>query len=412
MVPDIKTILLLRLFSLWNTETTQVYWEQKKITQHLLDKIDSGTAEHFTKDGFVYFYDENEAVYQVVKIVDVEEQSTITGISRQQNLKLYKWNFADRNELVSRGHTPEEKERIKYLAPGFYYISNKIDHAGNILYYISKRLVRGEIVYHKTVGQRKNEPGITYQYLERKNKGKTYSIVGYTNILKEEHARLSVDNLVLSAYHGHSDLIFPKIMSLYVPKKSSVLDLTYGQGVFWRKIPQSDYDLTISDLATTGIDSRILTPHFEAESFDCVVFDPPFFAFPPSKTSLFKRGSVFEQKYKNAKSFKNTVKNSEKPNHEIVLNLYLQTAKEVLNILKPKGVFIVKCQDMVSSGQQRFIHCDIINELNKQGFMPIDLFVLVRKNRPSVNDFQLLQKHARKNHSYFLVFRKRYKQQR
>jgi hypothetical protein len=48
---------------------------------------------------------------------------------------------------------------------------------------------------------------------------------------------------------------------------------------------------------------------------------------------------------------------------------------------------------------------EIINELGQMGFVVEDLFVVVRRNKPGVSRI-LRQIHARKNHSYFLVFRK------
>lgn len=47
----------------------------------------------------------------------------------------------------------------------------------------------------------------------------------------------------------------------------------------------------------------------------------------------------------------------------------------------------------------------IINELAAVGFLIEDLFVVVRRNKPGVSRM-LKQLHARKNHFYFLVFRK------
>lgn len=49
---------------------------------------------------------------------------------------------------------------------------------------------------------------------------------------------------------------------------------------------------------------------------------------------------------------------------------------------------------------------EIINEYEKYGFVVEDLFVMTRLNKPNVSTL-LKQKHARKNHSYFLVFRKK-----
>jgi len=54
---------------------------------------------------------------------------------------------------------------------------------------------------------------------------------------------------------------------------------------------------------------------------------------------------------------------------------------------------------------------EIINELATYGFIPEDLFVVTRKGKPGVS-VMLRQLHARKNHSYFLVFYKPGRQKR
>jgi hypothetical protein len=71
--------------------------------------------------------------------------------------------------------------------------------------------------------------------------------------------------------------------------------------------------------------------------------------------------------------------------------------------LKDNGVFIVKCQDEVSANRQRLTHIEIINEYENFGFYTKDLFVVVRTNKPGISRLKK-QRHARKNHSYFVVF--------
>ena len=78
-------------------------------------------------------------------------------------------------------------------------------------------------------------------------------------------------------------------------------------------------------------------------------------------------------------------------------------ATEARRVLKPNGVLIVKCQDEVSANRQRLTHVEIINRYEANGFYTKDLFVVVRRNRPAVSRLKK-QAHARKNHSYFLVF--------
>ena len=75
----------------------------------------------------------------------------------------------------------------------------------------------------------------------------------------------------------------------------------------------------------------------------------------------------------------------------------------LLSTIRDGGILIVKCQDEVSANRQHLTHVEIINEYAAIGFHAKDLFVLVRTNRPGVSRMKK-QVHARKNHSYFLVF--------
>ncbi len=104
--------------------------------------------------------------------------------------------------------------------------------------------------------------------------------------------------------------------------------------------------------------------------------------------------------------YRNNESSSRKKYHEAVLDLYFSAAAESYRVLKEDGIYIVKCQDEVCANQQRFTHVEIMNELSGKGFIAEDLFVVVRRGRPGVSRM-LRQAHARKNHSYFLVFIKR-----
>jgi hypothetical protein len=104
--------------------------------------------------------------------------------------------------------------------------------------------------------------------------------------------------------------------------------------------------------------------------------------------------------------YKNNLATSDKKYHEAVLDLYFAGAREAWRVLRDGGIYIVKCQDEVCANQQRLTHVEIINELQQYGFITEDLFVLVRNGKPGVSRM-LTQGHARKNHSYFIVFIKR-----
>ena len=110
----------------------------------------------------------------------------------------------------------------------------------------------------------------------------------------------------------------------------------------------------------------------------------------------------FEEHYRNNESGNRTASKY----HEAVLDLYRDAGREAYRVLRERGVFIVKCQDEICSNRQRFTHVEIMRDYERLGFVAEDLFVVVRNNRPGVSR-TVRQVHARKNHSYFLVFWKR-----
>jgi len=207
---------------------------------------------------------------------------------------------------------------------------------------------------------------------------------------------IATNDLVFSAYQATNDVVFPLVLSLYVSPGSTVADITYGKGVFWSRVPTDAYYLLATDLEQ-GVDCRNL-PYGDG-SINCVVFDPPYMHTP---------GGSAHVEHQNYEDY---YKNNELPDgltekyHEAVLQLYLQTRAEAHRVLGKDGIFIVKCADEVCANQQHLTHVEIINDYTSKGFVIEDLFVVVRVNKPGVSRM-LRQVHARKNHSYFLVFRK------
>ena len=214
---------------------------------------------------------------------------------------------------------------------------------------------------------------------------------------RKSPAGVATNDLIVSAYQGTNDTVFPRVLELYVPKGSCIADVTYGRGVFWKQVKVSDYKVYRTDL-TTGTDCRALP--YQDEAMDCVVLDPPYMHTPGGTAHVGHQN--FEQYYQNNGNGNGTGLKY----HEAVLALYFKAAREAWRVLKLGGILIVKCQDEVCACKQRLTHVELINELTANDFLAEDLFVLVRQNKPGVSRM-LKQKHARKNHSYFLVFRRR-----
>lgn len=223
---------------------------------------------------------------------------------------------------------------------------------------------------------------------------------------------VSTNDLIHSAYIGTNDELFPQILKLYVPYGAFIADVTYGKGVFWKGVNIDEYKLVKSDIKMERVHQKRLTDisskslisdccalPYPCNILDVVVFDPPYMHTPGGSAHTDHQN--FEEYYGN-----NTpLTESTAKYHDAVLELYFRAAKEAVRVLKNGGVYIVKCQDEVCANQQRLTHVEIINEISTYGLVVDDLFVLVRNGKPGVSRI-LNQYHARKNHSYFLVFRK------
>jgi hypothetical protein len=210
---------------------------------------------------------------------------------------------------------------------------------------------------------------------------------------------ITTSKLLCTAHVGLNEDLFPQVMELHVPPGSIVADVTHGTGIFWKNIPKGKYRLLATDIKT-GVDCRRLP--YEDASVDCVVLDPPYME------GLFRRSADHLAGAGTYAAFRDTYSNGEGTTtgpkyHAAVLDLYFRAGREAYRVLRRHGVLIVKCQDEVSANTQNLTHVEIVNEYQGLGFYAKDLFVLVRPNRPAVSRIKK-QEHARKNHSYFLVF--------
>lgn len=236
---------------------------------------------------------------------------------------------------------------------------------------------------------------------------------------KRVQSGVSTTDVICSAYINNNDEVFKDIMEMYVPLHSKVADVTFGQGVFWNKVNLDNYTVVASDLflkestlkkyshihPTSGIDCRHLP--YEDKSFDALVLDPPYMEsfYRKNKTQIGGIGThdSFRQAYSSGLCLETS---STAKYHDAVTEMYVLAGVEAHRVLKDDGILIVKCQDEVSANKQRLTHVEIISAFEELGFTSEDIFIVVRTNKPVVSRV-IKQNHARKNHSYFIVFRKR-----
>ncbi len=226
----------------------------------------------------------------------------------------------------------------------------------------------------------------------------------------------ATSQLVLSAHVGDNAGLFPQVLALHVPDGAKVADVTFGKGTFWKRIEPGRFELWASDLVLEvdardphtryrdGVDCRALP--YDDESFDCVVLDPPYMEGFYRRAQGHLAGSGSHAAFRQAYSHGGATDPEGGPRwHDAVTDLYLRAGAEAYRVLRKGGVLLVKCQDEVSANKQRLTHVEIVTGYEDTGFYCKDLFVLVRSNAPAVSRL-VKQVHARKNHSYLLVFEK------
>jgi len=191
------------------------------------------------------------------------------------------------------------------------------------------------------------------------------------------------------SYNQHE--IIRDIISLHC-KDGIEIDPTYSKGVFYKNSgitkPKYKFDLYPQTPDTVKADACSLP--LKDNSIESMMFDPPFLAGYTKEKPTGIIGSRFH-------------------GFRYITDLwewYDKCITEFSRVIKKKGVLIFKCQDTVSSGKQWFSHVKIINEAEKMGFYTKDLFILMAKSR-MIGHNHGTQKHARKFHSYFMVFEKK-----
>ena len=196
-----------------------------------------------------------------------------------------------------------------------------------------------------------------------------------------------MQNVIKSISFDQSEIL-TNILKLSSMEKFDA-DITYSKGVFYRTIQQPTYKFDVAPRQAGTIQANAANLPVKNAAFSSVVFDPPFFFDSRSKGKdalMNARFSFFDTKLE-------------------LLTFYEKVLLEVWRVLKPKGILIFKCQDLVKCGKNHWLHIDVLNMAIKHNFIGKDLYILLAKSR-MIGHNHANQQHARKFHSYFWVFQK------
>jgi hypothetical protein len=210
---------------------------------------------------------------------------------------------------------------------------------------------------------------------------------------------MSTDGLVYSADKTTNDVVFRRIVDLHFKEGWVGADPTYGKGTFWKLVDSGRFTLTATDLATGG--PCLTNLPYDDSSLDFLVIDPPYMDgfFRPQESQTAHPNGDFSARYGNhvGGGYKGLYY------QPAVRALYQDGVEEAGRVLRHRGVLVVKCQDAVSNHRQNLTHCHVWAAAQAFGFRDLDLFVVVRRDKPHGKRIKK-QEHARKNHSYFMVF--------
>lgn len=164
------------------------------------------------------------------------------------------------------------------------------------------------------------------------------------------------------------------------------LDPMYFKGNFYKRIPEPKYkyDIAPQVLGVNQADARNL-PH-ENNEINNMILDPPFMFGGHGKQAKY-----YSSKTHGMLTWKE------------LFSLYVDIIHEARRVLKLNGTLYFKCQDYTDS-KTTMTHVLVHNLALLEGFYAKDLAILVLPNK--VYNGNTTQRHLRKIHTYFWVFKK------
>lgn len=197
----------------------------------------------------------------------------------------------------------------------------------------------------------------------------------------------------IGPYQNNAELIEACVQLGYLHKDLFTVDPTYGLGKFWSNWAPTD--LWASDLerykSPQGypVDARQLP--FDDGAVDAVVLDPPY---KLNGTSNSGGPANSDESYGVAGDY---IKWQDR--HTLVCEMLTEAAR----IVRSKGHVLLKCQDQVCSGRIRWQTWEFSEYAEQEcGLRLVDSLMLVGKRKQPAGN----QKHARRNYSTLLIFRK------
>jgi SAM-dependent methyltransferase len=197
-----------------------------------------------------------------------------------------------------------------------------------------------------------------------------------------------------SIWHGSDADLLERMLDFY-PRQwpKLILDATINTGRFWVGSARKVIGLDINPKfhPQVAADNRRLP--FKDRCFDVVVYDPPHIpnqGRDRSKDFNTRFGLVLKSSAENGYNF---------------THLYPPFVRESYRVLRSKGLLLCKIADYIHNHRYQWAHVEVMRAAVDAGFCACDCIVKIRKG-PIMDPKWKLAHHARRQHCYWLVFRK------
>ena len=197
-----------------------------------------------------------------------------------------------------------------------------------------------------------------------------------------------------SVWYGEDAELIERLLNFYPRNKPrNILDATVNGGRFWKDSKRKVIGLDIEGRHRPTIIADNVSMPFCDGSFDVVVYDPPHI---PNQG---------KDKSKDFNTRFGLILRSSKENHYTFSHTFPPFVKETYRVLRPEGILLCKITDYIHHHRYQWAHIDFINAAREAGLMPCDCIVKIRKG-PIIDPKWKNAHHSRRQHCYWLIFRK------
>lgn len=197
-----------------------------------------------------------------------------------------------------------------------------------------------------------------------------------------------------SIWNGDDAELLERLLSFYPRRRpKQILDATMNGGRFWRGSTRPVIGMDIEGRYRPAVVGDNAQMPFRAEAFDVLVYDPPHI---PNQG---------KDKQKDFHDRFGLGSKSPKEQGYTFSHTYPPFVREAHRVLKSEGILLCKITDYIHHHRYQWAHVEFVQAARAVGFRACDCIIKVRKG-PIMDPKWKTAHHTRRQHCYWLVFRK------